>query len=282
MFTEAAARHGGGNINTMLIIGIVLIVASGVGFYFMRNAQKRLHAMIGTETLTIPQLEEARKISDELGSRGGFRKVAEVVGAAHPRPEGLLTAELSKTECVWYRYQVERQYEDVEYRDGHRRTTKRTETVAEQTSFDGYALIDEAGRTIGVDPNGTNPDGVEQTVSRFEQPQNNPGQVELFGIKLPNFFGSNNSTIGFEYKEWVIRPGRRLYILGEVHDKIGPLVIAKPQEGPFIISNRTEDELRASATKQHNLFRIGVLAAFALAVFVLSFLMANRRRGVPA
>jgi E3 ubiquitin ligase len=261
-----AARSGQSNIDTMLIIGIVLIVASVVGFFFMRNAQKRLHAMIGTETSTIPELEDQRRISDELGARGGFRKVAEVVGAAHPRPEGLLTAEISKTQCVWYRYQVERQYEDVEYNNGHRRTVKRTETVAEQTSFEGYALIDEAGRTIGVDPNGTNPDGVEQTVSRFEQPQNNPGQVEMFGIKLPNFFGNNGGTIGFEYKEWVIRPGRRLYILGEVHDKIGPLVIAKPQDGPFIISNRTEDELRASATQQHNLLRIGVLVAFALGV----------------
>jgi hypothetical protein len=258
------AAAAGGSGKTFLIIGIVLIVAAVAGFFVMRAAQKRLHAIVGTETLSIPQLEDLRKISNELGAQGGFRKTAEVIGLSHPRPEGLLVAEISKTECVWYRYEVQRQYEDVEYRDGNRRTIKRTETVSQHTSFEGYALRDDAGRLIGVDPNGANPDGVEQTVSRFEQAGNQ--SMEMFGIKLPNVFNSGGGTIGFEYKEWVIRPGRRLYILGEVHDKIGPLVIAKPPEGPYIISTRTEDELRTSAIKQHNLFRIGVLALFAIGV----------------
>ncbi|TNC28760.1 E3 ubiquitin ligase family protein [Amycolatopsis alkalitolerans] len=248
----------------MWILGLVLIAAAVGGFFWMQSTKRELHAMIGTETLSIPELEDLRRISDELGARGGFRKTAEVLGAAHPRPEGLLTAEISKIPCVWYRYRVERQYEHVEYRDGRRHTSKRTEKVADHTSSEGYALIDEAGRTIGVAPDGTKPEGAEQSVNRFEPYRGGDQPVELFGLRLPGFLaGNRDSTIGFEYSEWLIRPGTRLYILGEVHDIIGPLVIAKPQEkGHFLIAAKTEQELRADRTRRHKLLAAGVLVAF--------------------
>jgi hypothetical protein len=257
----------------LLVVGILLIVAAVVGFFVMQSTKKELHAIIGAETLSIPELEQLRGVSDELGARGGFRKVAEVVGMAHPRPAGVLSSEISKTECVWYHYRIDRQYEHVEYRDGRRRYSKRTEKVAEFTSADGYALIDAAGRTIGVDPNGTKPEGVEQTVDRFEPYRGDGTQsVELFGIRLPDFLRhGENSTIGFEYKEWLIRPGSRLYILGEVHDKIGPLVVGKPgQPGHFIISGRTEEELRAARIQKHRLLAIGVIAAFVLGLVLIT------------
>jgi hypothetical protein len=248
----------------MWLIGVVLIVAAVAGFFYMQATKRELHAMIGTETLSIPELEDLRRISDELGARGGFRKTTEVVGAAHPRPEGPLTSEISKTPCVWYHYRIDRQYEHVQYRDGRRYRSKRTEKVAEHTSGEGYALIDEQGRTIGVAPQGTRPEGVEQTVDRFEPYQGGDQSFELFGIRLPGFLaGNRDSTIGFEYKEWLIRPGTRLYVLGEVHDIVGPLVIAKPQEkGHFIIAAKTEEELRAGRTRRHQLLAVGVLVAF--------------------
>jgi hypothetical protein len=98
--------------------------------------------MIGTETLPVAELERLRGISDELGARGGFRKVAEVVGAAYPRQEGLLAAEIGKTPCVWYRYRVDRRYEEIVYREGKRHRYTRTERVAGMTSTAGYALRD--------------------------------------------------------------------------------------------------------------------------------------------
>src|SRR5690606_39854698 len=97
------------------------------------HTRSELHAMIGTETLSIPQLEQYRQASDEVGGRGAFRKTAEVVGAAHPGPHGPLKAELSKTECVWYRYRIDRHYEVIEYRDGKRHRRKRTERIAERS-----------------------------------------------------------------------------------------------------------------------------------------------------
>jgi hypothetical protein len=256
------------------IVGVVLLVVAVGAFFYMKHTRDELHAMIGTETLSIPELERYRSASDEVGGTGSFRKTAEVVGAAHPRPEGPLTAELSKTECVWYRYRIDRHYEVIEYRDGKRHRRKRTERVAEHTSHQGYAVIDNEGRTIGVDPNGTNPDGVEQTVSRFEPHHDDRGGVDLFGIRLPALFGRSDSTIGYDYKEWVIRPGQRLYILGEVHDRIGPLVIGKPADkGHFIISTRTEEELRASRVQRHKLLAAGTIASCVLGVgFLVSAL----------
>lgn len=248
---------------TMWIAGLIVIAAGVTAFFFMRRTKSELHAMIGTETLSISELERLRGISDELGASGGFRKVAEVVGTAHPRPEGLLTAELSKSECVWYSYEVHRKYETTEYRNGERRTVRRSERVAGHTSWEGYALIDEQRRTIGVDPSGARPDGVEQSVSRFEPYQGGRDSVELFGFTIPGVLtGNSGGTIGYDYKEWVIRPGGRLYILGEVHDKIGPLVISKPENGGhFLISTRTEQELRVSREKRHKFLATGVIAA---------------------
>ncbi|MFB9570480.1 E3 ubiquitin ligase family protein [Saccharopolyspora hordei] len=252
----------------MVIFGIALVVAAVVGFFFMRRARDRLHAMIGTETLPVSELERLRQVSDELGARGGFRKVCEVVGAAHPSPEGPLKSELSGTECVWHRHVVKRRYEHVQYRDGRRHVSRRTEVVAQRTSWQGYAIRDDEGTLIGVDPNGTDPDRPEQVVNRFEPYR--PQGPSLFGIQLPNIFDTS-STIGYEYQEWVIRPGQRLYVLGEVHDKIGPLVIGKPEQGGhFIISTRSEEEVRASTRTQHRALAIGIpIAAVAGLVLVV-------------
>lgn len=252
----------------MWIVGLIVIAAGVAALFYMRHTKSELHAMIGTETLSIPELERLRGISDELGAKGGFRKSAEVVGAAHPRPEGLLTAELSRSECVWYSYDVHRKYETTEYRNGDRRTVRRSERVAGHTSWEGYALVDEQGHTIGVDPNGTKPEGAEQSVSRFEPYEGGRDSVELFGFEIPGLLTGNGSrTIGYEYKEWLIRPGRRLYILGEVHDKSGPLVISKPEDsGHFIISTRTEQELRASREKRHKILAVVVIAAVLIGI----------------
>lgn len=252
----------------MAVLGGALLVAAVAGFFFMRRTRDELHAMIGAETLPVHQLEELRKASDEVAGKGRFRKQCEVVGAAHPHPQGTLTSELSGSECVWYRYQVLRHYERVRYHNGRRRVRRGKEKVADHSSGQGYALRDDAGVLIGVDPNGTNPDRPEQVLNRFERPQPQQGP-SLFGIQLPNLF-NNDGTIGYEYTEWVIRPGQRLYILGEVHDRIGPLVIGKPeQDGHFIISTRSEAEIRRDRRRTHRLLSIGVLIAAPLGLVLL-------------
>ena len=72
--------------------GLLLLVGGAFCIYLAIDAQRQVHAMMAAETLTVPELEQLRGISDELGARGGFRKVCEVVGGAAPGPQGLLQA----------------------------------------------------------------------------------------------------------------------------------------------------------------------------------------------
>jgi hypothetical protein len=241
----------------LLVIGIVLLVVVVIAFFFMRSAKNELQDMVAADKLPVSELETLRKASDEVGAQGAFRRKSAIVGAAHPRPEGPLISEFSKTECVWYRYRVERDYEQVQSRGDRQEVRRNTEKVAEHTSWEGYALRDDAGVLIGVDPSGTQPDGTEEVVNRYEPARSE--LPDLFGVRLPRLF-DRGGTIGYRYKEWVIRPERRLYILGEVHDKIGPLVIGKPEQGGhFIISTRSEDELRRNRQQMHQVLKIGIL-----------------------
>src|SRR5689334_22373296 len=93
-----------------VILGLVLLVAGAVCVYVAVRAQRRVHAMLAAETLSVPELEQLRGVSDELGAAGGFRKVCEVVRAAAPGPQGVLNAELTGTECVWHGHRVQRRY----------------------------------------------------------------------------------------------------------------------------------------------------------------------------
>lgn len=255
------------HLSPMVVIGVALLVAAGAGWYFMRRTRDELHAMIGTSTSTVSELEEQRRTAGELGGRAGFRQQCELVGSAHPRPEGLLVSELSRAECVWYRYRVEREFREQRHdTNGNTRRQRKKEKIAEHTSHEGYALRDGNGELIGIDPNGAPPDHPEQVVDRFEP--HAPEGPRMFGVQLPSFFDFSN-TIGYHYKEWVIWPEQQLYVLGEAHDKIGPLVVAKPPKGSFVISTRSEEELRADRRTRHKWLRAGVLAGVPLGIALI-------------
>ncbi|WP_085916862.1 MULTISPECIES: GIDE domain-containing protein, partial [Pseudonocardia] len=218
----------------MLVIGIVLLLAGAGCFYAAVRTQRRVHAMMAAETLTVPELLDRAQIAAGLNGRpGGFRMVCEVVGETAPAPVGLLRSELTGTECVWHAHRVERRYEQRR-RDGDRTTSStRTETVAELTSPHGWPLLRD-GHTIGVDPGGRRPDPVDQVLDTFE-PSTGPEAAMRAGSR----------TLGYRRQEWVLRPGVTMYVLGEVDDRDGPLVIRPPQDpaSPFVLSTRTEDEL---------------------------------------
>lgn len=232
----------------MWIVGLLLIALGVAGYFAAHGRRKRHHAMIAAETLPIAELEDHRRTLTDLGTTGGFRKVCEVVGAAHPHPDGPLHAPQSGVECVWYRqtvvHKISESYRDSDG-DWHRR--ERSDTVLDDTSRQGYALVDESG-IIGVDPNGVAPDRPEKIHERFE-PGDGGGR----------FWQRGSESLGMTYTEWVIRPGQRLYILGEVHDRIGPLVIGKPESSsdPFIVSTRSEQELRDDAAGSQRWFAWG-------------------------
>lgn len=251
----------------MWMLGLLLLAGGAAALYGAVRTQRRVHAMLAAETLSVPELEQLRGISDELGARGGFRKVCEVVGAAHPSPAGLLRAELTGIECVWHARRVQRRYRHHS-RDEHGRirVSTRTETVAEQSSAQGFALIRD-GHTIGVDLGGRRPDGAEQVADRFEPGgSRGDGWANALG-------GARDETLGYQHTEWVLRPGTPLYVLGEVHDATGPLVIAPPADGsPFVLSTRPERQLIAADRSRQKLLAWGGAALAVAGPLVLVFL----------
>ena len=60
----------------------------------------------------------------------------------------------------------------------------------------------------------------------------------------------NNGTLGFEYQEWVLRPGARLYVHGEVSDASGRVAFAKPSQGRYMISTRSEEQIVGAVPKE--------------------------------
>ena len=239
--------------------GLVLLIGGAICVSLAVRARRRVHAMMAAETLSVPELEQLRGASDELGARGGFRRIAEVVGTAAAGPHGLLRSEMTGTESVWHAQRVERHYEHTETdSDGDSRTTTRTETVAENVSAPTFTVVRD-GHTIVVDHGGRHPDGVEKVVDRFEmadEPRGG-GWLRRLGDLVD---GDRDGTIGFRYTEWALRPGVPLYVLGEVHDRTGALVIGPPADRRqhFVVSTRSEEELTGSTRRQQRLLsRVG-------------------------
>jgi hypothetical protein len=89
-------------------------------------------------------------------------------------------------------------------------------------------------------------------------------------------FTAGERTIGVQHEEWILRPGTRLYVLGEARDAgNGRLEMRQPAEGDMILSTRSEQEYAAATAKSA---RLGLLAAIGLGtvgvgLVILSFLV---------
>jgi hypothetical protein len=243
----------------MVIAGVVLIVVAAIAVGVALSGRRRWQAMLGTETSTCADLRADLDTARGLGgTAGSFVKACEVVGTAQPGPYGELNSELAGVPCVWYRYVIRRRYwETVRDSEGRSRREQRSESVADFTSETVFTLADPSG-TVLVRPEGGSVDNAERVLDRFE-PDRSGRSVSFLGLRLPG--GSN--TIGYEKEEWVVRPGTRLYVLGEATDRAGDLEVGRPGKGPFIMSTRSEAEL---ATRARRTQQIG-MAAGAVSLF---------------
>ncbi|KAA2256929.1 helicase [Solihabitans fulvus] len=250
----------------MVILGVVLLVAGVAGFFMAHLMRRNVHAMIGTETLTVAELDLYHRTALEVSGPGGFRRVSEVIGTTQPAPNGLLASQLTQTPCVWHRHEIIRRYRKVRHdSEGRRHTSEHTETVSKFTSDTPILVADQTGSVL-VRPSGLRSDAIEQVLSRFERHSATVGQI-VSSMVLGGWY--DGDTIGYEYKEWVVRPGVRLYVHGEASDQSGQLVFGKPAKGPFIVSNRTEEELRRSSGVQQKVYAFGGLAVVILGLVLV-------------
>lgn len=258
-------------------MGIAALIALGVALvcgYFTYSYNRKMHAMVTTETFTVRQLGELRDAASQAAGPGAFRHTCEVKGVARRGPEGLLTSDIGEKRCVWHRHVVTRKYWKTERdSEGRSRRVERTEKVAERVSEIPFAVEDQTGRIL-VHPKGTQVDELPKAVDRFEREKQQRTQLKMgkFSMSLPS--GGRSGTIGYRYEEWILKPGTRLYVLGQASDGYGELVVEKPDSGPFVISTKDEMELVQQARKfQQIAIAVGAVALVAAAVLGVLWLL---------
>jgi hypothetical protein len=250
----------------LLIVGLILLLVAAGAAWFARHSRGVARLARATETSTCGDLVSlASGVREEVGG-AGFEQRCEVVGVAVAEGAGT-TAPESGTAAVWHRTQLTHRYWEMERQeiDGETsyRRVERTETISDLTSEAPFLVDDDSGRVL-VAPEGADVDHPEKVVDRFEREQDRGGRVLDSVLSAVLRSGEGTGTIGFRTEEWVIRPGARLYVHGEVSDSTGVLRFRKPSEGRYVVSTRSEEELVAE-DERHALWAAigGAVAAVA-------------------
>ncbi|MEV4422098.1 GIDE domain-containing protein [Patulibacter sp. NPDC049589] len=236
----------------MLIAGVVLLVVAVIAVFVARSERGKARKATATETLSCGDVATLSSgVAAEVGA-GSFSQRCEAVGTAAPGPDGLVDAPESQVDAVWVRTKVIHKYWVMEETRQDGKTTRtrreREETVSENESTTAFQLTDATGSVV-IRPDGADVDRPEKVVDRFEarSAMNQAGEGFLSSLLR---VGNDTGTLGFQHQEWVIRPGEELYVQGEVSDRTGPLVFAKPEDkGDYLISTRSEDEIVAGAER---------------------------------
>lgn len=253
----------------MLIAGgLLILVAVGALVYahFARRAARRLTA---TETLTCGDVDAlAKGVAGEVGA-GSFSQRCEVVGTAEPGPAGVIKAPESGADAVWHRTTVTRHFRERQrvQRDGKTvdEWVSRSETVSDLTSEAPFAVRDDSG-TVLVAPAGADVDAPERVVDRSERQADASSAAGAVLDALLDTDDRRDQRL--EHEEWIIRPGARLYVHGEVSDHSGQLTFAEG-EGRFLISTRSEQDIVRGKETGARWAMIGGLAAAVLGVALL-------------
>ncbi len=252
----------------MLIIGSLFVLIA-LAFVIAYLVQRRKYGTIrATPTFSVEQLQA---LSDDLarrGEAGSLRFITEVkgrVGCEQP-----LIAELTETECVYYRMKVEWEYEEFFYEeDGdEKREHKREEeeVLAERKETMPFWIEDATGR-IAIDPEGAELIA-KQTLSRTDDDEGLPDEeirMGRFEMEAPwKTSEEERRPKEYRFEEEAIPLGHEVYVLGEAVDSDGVLRMQKPlRGGKFIISTQREESL----LREGKLTMIGLL--FGAVVFGL-------------
>jgi hypothetical protein len=262
-------------IGPLLGSGVLLLLIGAGALFYARSQKRKRGELASAETIGCNDLATLHGGTSAETGPGLFAHRCEVVGAAQPAQGEPVAAPLSGQPSVWHRQRVTHKYwERRRERDpnGGTRTRRveRSRVMADETSSVPFAIDDGTGRVL-VDPRDAEMDRIEQSVDQFEPDTSGSeggATVSAFGFSVQ--LGADSGSIGFQREEWVIRPGARLYVLGEASDRTGTLVMGKPSDGRLLISTRTEEEIAAASEKRARIAGIagGIAAAAGVALIV--------------
>lgn len=149
---------------------------------------------------------------------------------------------LTKTNCVYYEYTIEEEYEKTErYKDKNgkwkERKKKEWRTIRSGGNAPRFTLRDETG-TVRVDPEKAEIDA-EQVLSKVVKPRD-----PLW--RLGPHRQINNSTGRRRFREAVIPNGAKVYLLGTARlreDIVAPEIAHEPTSEIFLISVREKKKV---------------------------------------
>jgi E3 Ubiquitin ligase len=255
----------------MILIAAGLIVVGVILFIMRKKYLDTVMEIKYTQTSKIKDIIDNHKsISADLG-KGNYSETVEVKGVSKcAKP---LSSEHKKAECVWYKSEIIREYEeDVETTDSNgnrtRETRRGSETVSTIENSTPFEVEDDTG-SIKIAISGA--EIVAQQIYNDFQPGEYSGRINIsFGRS------SGRRTIGYRYTEQVIAVDQNLYILGEASDKDGQLVIKKPSDKKkkFIVSVKSEEELIKQYMTTATIMLVGsiILPLAGIGLLVYAFL----------
>ena len=271
----------------LLIIGIVLMVVSGIMIAIRASQQKKLGSLARAEVTTVAQLQQlAGAVGGELSQLGttgaGYSQLVALSGRV--QADEPLHSELAGERCVYYDYTVEREYEETyeetnsETKEKVTKTRRQSETVSHNTRRVPFRVDDGTG-AIAVEPEGADIDSV-QTLERFEQATGHgAGMFQIGSVSIswdPTPIGGRR-TLGYKYRERALAVGANVFVLGQATDANGKLTVAKPPDGrSFIVSLKTREQLIGSARSAVQWLLYGAIGMDVLGL-VLILLYAFRR-----
>jgi hypothetical protein len=198
-----------------------------------------------------------RLVTAAQGGRYEGRVVA-VAGIAAPGPGGPLLSVVNEVPCVWHRHAVHRRR--IHYRTTANGVSQRgsvARRIADLASNEPFRL-----GSVEVRPGGL----------RVHRPV--VCATRILPALASEPFPDADTLLGrpsylYRHREWVLRPGAELFVLGQVRTNGSRITLRRPDRGPHIISTRPIGRLRVELA----VAAIGGLALTAVAGGAGAFVM---------
>lgn len=258
----------------MLIAGIILIVLGGVLVWNKTRIEGKILNIKYFDRIDLKSaVENYKDIVKELGA-GSFSQMVKL--SAKAESDSPLTGEFSGNPCVYFESEVIHKYKVLQERkDSEGKVTKnwvtKTETVGDTKRGDEFRLNDGSGAVE------INIQGAELTTNEVVdnfKPANGAGSTSFSFGNFTARFDNGFKTIGYSEVERNIGIGASLFVIGEINDRNGRLMISKPadEENPFIVSVKTEASMLKGLEGSAKMSLYGGIAA---AVIGLGLLVAS-------